>query len=256
MSRSEDYNRALLLHGPKRDIVLTLDEVRQYGTDSFEDPNYVQIYGMSPVEWHGRGIRLLGRTVVECTRDALADRIGSDVAAVAAKLPAGTPITVLDPFAGSCNTLYWILRHLPESVGIACESDPQVYALTKANIARLDRAIELIEGDYESLLTQLDIAPDRGLITFVAPPWGTALDETLGLDLRRTTPSITDIVQRIAGIYHDRRIIFAIQVYEKVNTASLADVQRSMDWSELRLYGLNVEGHNHGILLGTKAWRP
>jgi hypothetical protein len=256
MSRSERYDRALLLHGPKRDVVLTLDEVRQYGADSFEDPNYVQIYGMSPGEWHGRGIRLLGRTVVERTRDALADPIGSDIAAVAAKLPAGTPVTVIDPFAGSCNTLYWILRHIPDSVGIACESDPQVHSLTKANIAHLDRPIELIEGNYETWLTQLDIAADRGLIAFVAPPWGTALDETLGLDLRRTTPSITDIVQRIAGKYHDRRMIFAIQVYEKVNTASLADVQDSMNWSELRLYDLNVEGHNHGILLGTKAWRP
>src|SRR6478736_232896 len=129
MSRGEQYDRAFLLHGPKRDIVLTLDEVRQYGTHGFVDPNYVQIYGMSPSEWYRRGIRLLGRTVVECTRDALADRIGSDVAAVAAKLPTGTPVTVIDPFAGSCNTLYWILRHIPDSTGIACEFDPQVHAL-------------------------------------------------------------------------------------------------------------------------------
>ena len=34
-----------------------------------------------------------------------------------------------------------------------------------------------------------------------------------------------DIVQSIAGRFHDRRIIFAIQVYEKLNVESLAVVQ-------------------------------
>jgi hypothetical protein len=38
---------------------------------------------MTPAEWYARGIRLLGRTAVECTRDPLAERIGCDVASVA-----------------------------------------------------------------------------------------------------------------------------------------------------------------------------
>ena len=29
---------------------------------------------------------------------------------------------------------------------------------------------------------------DRGIIAFVAPPWGAALDEVKGLDLGRTKP--------------------------------------------------------------------
>jgi hypothetical protein len=37
------YDRAVLLHGPKRDKVLTLEEVQQYGIDSFSDPDYVRI---------------------------------------------------------------------------------------------------------------------------------------------------------------------------------------------------------------------
>ena len=64
------HDRALLLHGAKRYRVLTLAEVEQYGLDSFADADYVRIYGMPPREWYGRGIRLLGRTAVECTRDA------------------------------------------------------------------------------------------------------------------------------------------------------------------------------------------
>jgi len=118
-SRKPVHDRALLLHGPKRNEVLTLREVQQYGSDSFSDPDYIQLFGMTPTEWYARGIRLLGRTVVECTRDSLGDRIGRDVASIAALLPLQTQFVVIDPFAGSCNTLYWILRHVHRSAGIA-----------------------------------------------------------------------------------------------------------------------------------------
>ena len=75
----ERYDRRLLL-GPKRHQVLEQWEVERYGADSFGDPDYVAIFGMRPAEWHARGACLLGRTAVECTRDALADAIGRDIA--------------------------------------------------------------------------------------------------------------------------------------------------------------------------------
>src|SRR5215472_9071256 len=98
------YDRELLLHGSKRNEVLTLAEVKRYGLDSFADADYVSIYRMPPEEWYRAGARVLGRTAVECTRDALADRIGLDVASVAKRMPS-TQFVVIDPFAGSCNTL-------------------------------------------------------------------------------------------------------------------------------------------------------
>jgi hypothetical protein len=66
------YGRALLLLGTKRNKVLTLEEVWQYGVDSFSVPDYLRIYGMAPAAWYRQGIRLLGRTAAERTRDALA----------------------------------------------------------------------------------------------------------------------------------------------------------------------------------------
>jgi hypothetical protein len=250
------YDRALLLHGAKRNDVLTLREVQQYGADSFSDPDYIQLYGMVPAEWYARGIRLLGRTAVECTRDCLGDRIGRDVASVIASLPSQTQFTVIDPFAGSCNTLYWILRHVARSTGIAFEFDPQVYELSRRNIAGLDRTIELTQGDYHSLLPARALPPDHAIIVFVAPPWGTALDETIGLDLRRTSPPITKIIGSIGLMYPRHKILFATQVYEKVNPDSLAQLETMLDWSELRVYALNIAGRNHGILLSTKGWKP
>jgi hypothetical protein len=245
------YDRALLLLGPKRDKVLTLEEVRQYGVDSFSDPDCLRIYGMAPAAWYRQGIRLLGRTAVECTRDALASRIGKDIASIVARLPKTRCFTVIDPFAGSCNTLYWILRSIPNSQGMACEFDRQVYELTKRNIARLDRTIDLQHGDYQSLLGACRLPPDHGLIFFIAPPWGTALDEVAGLDLRCTTPPITDIIEFIRTTYPSRALLLATQVHEKLNPASLREVQALLDWSDLRIYDLNDAGKNHGILLGT-----
>jgi len=250
------YDRALLLHGAKRNELLTLAEVQRYGSDSFSDPDFVRLYGMNPAEWYARGVRLLGRTAVECTRDAVADRIGQDVATVAASLPAPARWVVVDPFAGSCNTLYWILRHVPQSRGIAFEFGPQVFQLTKQNLAVLDRPIDLRSGDYGVMLGQVEVAPEEALIVFVAPPWGTALDETEGLDLRRTEPPITEIIAKVGEAFPAQRILFAVQVYEKLDKASLAELHGRLDWSDLRIYDFNVAGRNHGILLGTRGWKP
>ena len=228
------YDRAFLLHGPKRNEVLTLAEVHRYGTDSFGDPDYIKVYGMAPPQWYARGIRLLGRTAVECTRDELGDRTGRDIAAVAALMPSRRHCTVIDPFAGSCNTLFWTLRHLPNSQGLAFELDPQVHDLTASNVASLDTRIKLHCGDYQSLLPRLGVSPDDDMVAFIAPPWGKALDEVIGLDLRSTAPPISEIIRFFDRTFSTGRLLLAVQVYEKVNPVSLTDVQALLEWSELR----------------------
>jgi hypothetical protein len=249
------YDRALLLYGSKRNEMLTLAEIEQYGLDSFADADYVSIYGMPPREWYRHGIRLLGRTAVECTPDALGERIGLDVASVAARMPSNQ-LVAIDPFAGSCNTLLWILRHLPNSEGLAFESDPQVFELTQRNLAALDLRIELVHGDYVRLLAERRVPEDRGIVAFIAPPWGTALDEVQGLDLRRTTPPISEVIEQIARQFPKQNILFATHVYEKVDAPSLTHLQTRLEWTELRIYDINEKGPNHGILLGTKGWAP
>jgi len=102
------YDRWFLL-SERRNELLALWEVQQYGHDSFGDPDHVTIYGLKPPQWYARGVRILGRTAVECTPDRLADLIGRDVAAVARAAPAASPMAV-DLFAGSGNT------HAHESV--------------------------------------------------------------------------------------------------------------------------------------------
>ena len=249
------YDRALLLHGSKCNQVLSLAEIEQYGLDSFADADYISIYGMPPREWYRHGIRLLGRTAVECTRDKLGERIGRDVASVATRMPPNR-VVVIDPFTGSCNTLFWILRHLSNAEGIAFESDPQVFELTHRNLALLDQRVELVHGDYVRLLGERQVPEDRGIVAFVAPPWGTALDEEQGLDLRRTTPPVSEVIDQIVRQFPRHNILFAMQVYEKVSKHSLTQIQMRLDWTELRIYDINEKGRNHGILLGTEGFVP
>ena len=249
------YDRQLLLGAAKRNAVLQLWEVQRYGADSYGDPDYVSVYGMRPADWYAKSVRLLGRTAVECTRDALGDAIGRDIAATAtAPLAAGA--LVIDPFAGSGNTLYWTLRHLPGARGLGFELDPVVFQLMRRNLATLGLPIDILNTDYRSGLAEVRVAADQLLIAFIAPPWGDALNRTTGLDLRRTTPPIAEIVAFIVQQFGQNQLLCAIEVFETVHPDSLAELTTRFDWSTRRIYDLNAPGENAGILLGTRGWVP
>jgi len=250
------YDRELLLFSGKREAVLELWEVQRYGIDSHGDADYVSIYGLRPAEWHAKGVRLLGRTAVECTGDRLGDAIGQDLAEIAATCPDTERAFVVDPFAGSCNTLYWLLRHLAGARGIGFESDAVVFRLTRQNIVALDLPLDIQNIDYLSGLERVMVAAHDLLVTFIAPPWGNAFDRTSGLDLRRTRPPVTDVVDILLHKFSHNRILFAIQFYEIVLPISLVELTSRFDWSTLRIYEVDVPGQNHGVIIGTKGWAP
>jgi len=246
------HDRAYLLSASKRNAVLSLDEVVRYGTDSFGDPDYVSLYGLAPADWYARGVRVLARTAVECTRDALADRIGRDVAAVAGAVPA----VVVDPFAGSANTLFWLARHLGGARAIGCELDPGVFDATARNLAAVGFGAELRRVGYELGLGDVEVGGDELLVVFVAPPWGDALDPVHGLDLRRTQPATTEVVDVVARGFPGRRALLAIQIHETARADGLAEVRSRFAWSRLATYDLDPPGRNHGIVLGALGWTP
>jgi 16S rRNA G966 N2-methylase RsmD len=256
MTQQAAHDRDYLLSDEKRNDVLALDEVLQYGWDSFGDRDYVSIYGLKPAEWYARGIRLLARTAVECTRDALADRIGRDVAAVAAAAPAGAGCIVVDPFAGSANTLYWIARHVAAQAAIGFELDAGVFDATSRNLAIVDLDVELSQIGHEAGLRALRTSEEQLLIVFVAPPWGDALSATWGLDLRETTPPTPAIVELIASTFPARKVLLATQVHETLVQGSVTAVTARCQWSAVKTYDLNAPGQNHGLLLSTLGWAP
>ena len=247
------YDRDFLLYGEKRNAVLGLREIRRYGTDSYGDPDYVSVYGMRPTQWYAKGIRLMGRTAVECTRDDLGSAIGQDVATIAR---GAVNTLVVDPFAGSGNTLYWLLHNLPGARGLGFELDVGVFELTRNNFAVLDLPIEILNADYLSGLARLRAMSGSLLVVFIAPPWGNALDPVSGLDLRMTQPPIPEIVDQLLRRFDQCRLLCAIQIYETIKPESLAELESRFEWRALRMYGLNAPGRNHGVLLGTSGWRP
>ena len=158
--------------------------------------------------------------------------------------------------ASKGNTLYWILRHLPVARGFGFELDARVFQLTKSNLVALNLPIDIANVDYTSGLTAASVGPDELVVAFIAPPWGDALDPVHGLDLRRTTPPIVEIIDFLVRRLGERPLVCAIQVYESVDPASLVDVKARFAWSVQRVYSLNAPGLNHGLLLGTLGWVP
>src|SRR5271154_2836447 len=148
------YDRDFLLSPAKRNQIVELWEVEKFGRDSFGDPDAVSLYGMTPAQWHARGVRILARTALEAVRDPLGNHIGMDVARVAATAPPGSAFGVVDPFVGSCNGLFSILQHLPGAEGLGFEFEQTIFDMTTCNIASLSAPIRLAHGDYRVLLGQ------------------------------------------------------------------------------------------------------
>jgi len=80
------------------------------------------------------------------------------------------------PFAGSGNTLYWMLRHLPGAHGLGLEQDSDGVPAYVSDLAILNLSIEMSNRDYRMGLSTLTIAQDQLLIAFIAPPWGDAFE--------------------------------------------------------------------------------
>lgn len=250
------YDRQLLLLGARRHAVVELHEVLGFGVDSLGDPNYVSIYGLRPEAWYAKGIRLLGRTVVECTPDHVAEEIGQDIArAVSSSVGTGR-VMVIDPFAGSANTLYWILRSLPGASGVGFELDAEVYRLTRQNLAIAGLDVQYLHDDYVHALRDLTVLADAVVVAFVAPPWGTAFDAVNGLDLRRTSPPVRVILDALAERFANP-LLLAVQVCERLVPESLTHVTTGWEWSALHIFGSSKAARNrNGLLLLGRGLGP
>src|SRR5262249_13363209 len=109
---------------------------------------------------------------------------------------------------------------------------------------------------YERGIGEIPLDEDELIVVFVAPPWGGALSEVGELDLRRTTPPVAEVVRRVAAAFDRRRLLLAVQLFERVEPSSLADVDDGCDGSSGKPSAIDPPGRNHGLLLGTLRWSP
>ena len=249
------YDRDFLLSPAKRNQTIELWEVEKFGRDSFGDPDAVSLYGMRPAEWYAHGVRILARTALEAVRDPLGARIGQDVARIAATAPLGSAFGVIDPFAGSCNALFSILRHLPGAEGLGFEYEQSIFDMTTRNLASLGSPIRLVHGDYRTLLGQHRFPANYRIVAFLAPPWADALNAKTGLDLGRTKPPIADIIDDFEHAYPDRPLLYVVEVHERLVPGPLEELRDRFEWSEISIYEIAGPTGRHGVLLGTKRWQ-
>ena len=77
-----------------------------------------------------------------------------------------------------------------------------------------------------------------------------------GLDFRRTTPPVAQIVDLAIRVFRRHKLLFAIQAYESVVPHSLAELAARFQWSAFKEYDINVTRRTRGSLVGSVRWTP
>ncbi|MEU7163918.1 hypothetical protein AB0A70_04635 [Streptomyces morookaense] len=211
------------LLGELRTTVLGDAELREAGSLIYGDPERFALYGIPAPRMAAAGVRLLGRTTIECCIDAFTAPVADALAGIQATAhPAGQedgqPF-VADLFCGSGN----FGHHLGRRLGFpayASELDPAVYEATRNNFDRIGSTIELVQCDYRDLLGKLTPRSPRDTYA-VEPPWGPAFTPA-GLDLTRTSPPVPDIVDAIRRSRGGMPCYVAVKTNDQLAHDSLA----------------------------------
>lgn len=213
------------LLGPLRDRVLTTEQLCEVGRLLCGRPEGLSLYGVPAPEMAARGLRILGRTAVECTKDPHPAAVADAVAAIEATAPAADGgAMVVDLFCGSGNFGHQLGRRLGRPVH-ASELDPIVHETSRHNLDRVGSAVDLRLTDYRDLLGTLPPRGERD-VYIVEPPWGPALTPD-GLDLTRTSPPVPEIVEDIRGSRDRVPCLVVIETGDRVVHDSLASAFRN-----------------------------
>ena len=153
---------------------MELWEVEQFGIDSFGDPDYVSIYGMEPAEWYARGVRLLARTTLEAVAiNWLDNRPGCRTQNCG--YSCRRAVRGYRSIRRIMQRALLVLRNVPNASAVGFEMDGGVFERTSRNLAMLDLPIELIRGDYRTLIGERRFPAGHYLVIRLGPPWGDAL---------------------------------------------------------------------------------
>ena len=135
---------------------------------------------------------------------------------------------MIDPFVGSGNVLYHLVREAKPERGIGIDQNREVLAAARSNfdrLRRLDRlggtAIELREGDWSRVV---DLACEGATLLVVMPPWGTAYTQEHGLDLRETTPPVLQILEKARAVGGGGPLFALVQTDPRVVVDSLEEI--------------------------------
>ena len=67
---------------------------------------------------------------------------------------------------------------------------------------------------------------------------------------------MADVVDATTSALGRPKLLFAVQIHETVEPASLANLTAGFPWFATMIYDLNLPGQNAGLLLATHGWTP
>jgi cytochrome P450/predicted RNA methylase len=236
----------------KRSKILTGDEICDASQRLYGDPDHLRIYGMTPREFTDRGVRLFGRTAVECTTDPHATAIAQAVSDQADELCLGQ-WSVVDLFAGSGNLLYHLAALTGADPALGFERDPAIFGLTRANLERRASRARLHSGAFQDCLRPELVPHDRACVVCLHPPWGDGFSFTDGLDLRKTDPPTPDILRAVRQCLPGYRLVFVHHIHEQTVEASVAAVTRGYQIHARGVTRGSPPGMNTGYVICSPA---
>jgi hypothetical protein len=213
------------LSPPLASRCLSLRETRNAARRLSGDPGDLRLFGLPTAAWYALGVRISGRSAIEATRDPQARFLANAVASTLAENDIALS-TVIDPFVGSGNTLYHFLRATKAARAVAIDSDPTVSQLTARNLALLQRWRRLrceLELSVDDWSAACDLMGDAPTLVIVSPPWGDAFGPE-GLDLRKTYPPVTDVIEKLAGCRAGGPVFVAIMAVPEMVVESVQEV--------------------------------
>ena len=244
-----DELREFLL-GDNGDSIASLNTIEQAGDIFFGSS--ICLYGLTPRQFEGAGVRLCNRTVIECTNDRLASHTSSLVRSALLASDVDRAI-VVDVMCGSGNLMMHLMKTLRAPLCLGFENNSSVADCARVSLAAVLRSTSfrsrchIIGGDWaeqfpaqwQQRVAEASCLPDDAVVFIVAPPWGDGFCFERGLDLTRTHPPVDLVLQQLivamaAADGRGRQMFACVQTHETMVEVrvcmSTAELLRSKLW--------------------------
>lgn len=238
------YRESLL--ATRADEELTLADIQDYGSRFVGESDYLRLYGMTPDEYTARGVRLLGRTMIECCIDQYSAVIAAAAARWCPRREDAPPVGVLDPFVGSGNLLFHVARACGAGLALGFEAHAGVCGRTRQNFERIGFSAAVHHDSHTRALSELRARPDWRWVVILCPPWGEAFQHELGLDLQRTSPPIRELMDDFCPPASGPAPVFVIQTSRLVVEESIVELDGAYRHLERQMRCLIYGGRRDG----------
>jgi 16S rRNA G966 N2-methylase RsmD len=239
--------RSELLSSQSR--VLSLDEILFISRSYYGDEGLLSLFGKKPKSFYNMGIRILGRSAIECSIDAHSIGMAKSIKKLKRAFFPREEAVILDLFLGSGNLLYHSAKALGFPPAIGIENNKEIYIHTKNNLKIMGDRCQVFFGNSLNYIKKMNFPDNKPLIVLIAPPWGQALSFEDGLDLLKTSPPVDEIIASVKHTFSKQRLIFVIQTYEKLVRNSVKCITDQFTYSNEEIIPSIGEGLNTGLLV-------